>query len=1038
MAANQESAIVVSGLKPNHFYNVRVIAVGSNNFQAGSRVIRLRTFGSDGRPQLGSARLPSNFFSHEQPNAVQGDHPGENGVPRNPVLNPGSAPPDSVPTLSREGGNTPTPGTRRNTLTRRRSPSATSIDGSVSRPEAADDSEQTLPELTQKFEDIRKETDEIAALITREENDNKRHLEELETEKQRKRTEQKKKEEQTEKLKREVNATDRSMRNSMQRKTQKEKMLKDKQNERAKLHDSIAKWEQCILDMRKEQEGFDSQKGVLESDRDKKLEALRQSNSDIQQDCSRLEAELKEKRDKVRELEDARKRLPGGEDDSEWREKDTQFRRERQRRQRELNEALIQEHRINRKLDDQLRVLSIQVGHIPGTQPGTPAYGMRPQPNPLAVEFDNSPHSQFRARSRNGHSLSNVSASSALPPYSQIDPAATAPNGFAGSRANAVHTFAQGPFMDMPPLLDESALRATTAPLSPSATALLPSSILDDLDDDHSPTSKFNPDFFAPPQPGSPKDDPQSPVSSNRSASVPLSSPQDSSQNLPFPAFGTDNNNNNNNNDQRSPYAAPDTAGSPVSNVPPTNKLSNFFNFQRSRNPKASDEGGPALGSLKSGQSQSFPRQTDETDPFAGKRRTSLSGHLFNRNSAGPGIAEGHAAHARGFSVRTLNPFSSSSRAQSTVFADRDPSSPRPSSIASSDFPRPSTDNGSIWGQFHGEGIGAGKQSRIWSPDVSWSGNPSRRTSVHGSPAALKTTLASADDEILDEEMLPNVSRVGVIGSRPPASSKPFPRLNPNAPAFIGSLFRAKPDKDKETPKDKDKDKDAKDKAKAKDKEKPKDKTKGASSIPETPLTAPPSEGEVPSDSRKSRDALSVHTQTSISASISESHESLSLEKTYSNTPSEPASVGVASSVKDDNVVRKLFRKSSSSKFSLPGRLGGKDGSGLFKKGPSSATSAANSDKGVYAEGPGNLVGELEDTADGASALGRSFDSGAGSPGLGPTLSNPKLSKDSKAGSARWLSFSKKGKKEKESLELERDRISESDGAAAALPEEGK
>ena len=42
-SANQETAITVTGLKPNHFYNIRVIAVGYNNFQAGSRVIRLRT-----------------------------------------------------------------------------------------------------------------------------------------------------------------------------------------------------------------------------------------------------------------------------------------------------------------------------------------------------------------------------------------------------------------------------------------------------------------------------------------------------------------------------------------------------------------------------------------------------------------------------------------------------------------------------------------------------------------------------------------------------------------------------------------------------------------------------------------------------------------------------------------------------------------------------------------------------------------------------------------------------------------------------------
>lgn len=905
------------------------------------------------------------------------------------------------------------------------------MDAPSPRGETANDSNQSLPELTERFENIRKETEEIAALLAKEESDNKRCLAELEAEKRDKRKEQKRKEEQTEKLKREVNSTDRIMRNAMQRKTQKEKLLKDKQGERCKFHEDIAKWEKAIADMRREQENFDDQKRELEAERDKKLEDIGQSNGSLQQECAQLEAELKEKRDQVKELEDARKKLPGGEEDAEWREKDAEFKKTCQQRQRELHEALVQENRITRRLDEQLRILSMQLAHIPGAQTGFALYN---QANSSGVEFDNTSISQLKRRSRTNNSVSNISISSPLPPYSQVDPSVHAPPGFGTSRLSGSHSFAQGPFMDlsadMPPRLDEAGIRALSAPLSPSATALLPSNILDDFDDDDdSPISRYDPEFF-PQYGGSPEHDPQSPASSNRSMSLPFSSPQGSSHNLPFPSFAVDNS------DRRSLHAT-DTMASPPSTGPPTNKLSSFFNFQRSRNLKGVDENGPALGSLKAGQSHSFPRQTGEPDVLANKRRTSLSGtwNMFNRNSAGPGLVEGHASSSRGFSVRTLNPFSSSNKASNAMFADPDPSSPRPASIASTEFPRPSGEGGSIWGPFPSEGSALGKQSRLWSPDTSWSRNPSRRASLHGSPSALKTTLASADDEILDEETMPNVSRVGVIGSRPPPGSKSFARLNPNAPAFMGALFRAKSEKDKDTGKEKDK-------GKGKDKDKPKDKAKDGrdksriTSAPDTPL-APPSESESPSDSRKSRDGLSVHTQ----ASISESRESLSLDQPLSNTPSESTSAGVSSSIKDDNVVRKLFRKGSSSKFSLPGRLGGKDGSSLFKKGPGSTTSAANSDKGG---GGGGIsaerasISELEDGGglngrdeSGGSLFGRSYDSGSvGSPGLGPTLSNTRSAKDGKTGSARWLSFSKKGKREKESLDLERDRVSESDGFA--------
>jgi len=296
-------------------------------------------------------------------------------------------------------------------------------------------------------------------------------------------------------------------------------------------------------------------------------------------------------------------------------------------------------------------------------------------------------------------------------------------------------------------------------------------------------------------------------------------------------------------------------------------------------------------------------------------------------------------------------------------------------------------------------------------------------TVLHGSPSALKTTLASADDEILREDDAgPNVKEVGVIGSRPPQSSKALGRLNPNAPAFIGSLFKPKEKEShgKEGKK-------SRDGHKSKDKVRdPKDKSKGKDTVstPDTP-NLPSIDIDSPSESCKSRDGYSVHTQTS----VSESRDSLSLDQSFSNTPSEPTSAGLPGSIKDDNVVRKLFRKSSSSKFSFTGRLGGKD-SGLFKKGPSSVASGANSDRGFSMER--SSIGDYEEIADeafAASLVARSHDSVTSSPGLGPTSSLK--GRDSGKTSVRWLgSFGKKGKREKESLDLDRAQASESEGTA--------
>lgn len=1036
VAANQEPAIVVSGLKPNHFYNVRVIAVGSNNFQAGSRVIRLRTFGQDGRPQLGNSRLPANFMVEEPRGTAQGEYIDENGVPRNlfPALETAGSQ-DTLSAPSRDGNSGTGSGPRRNTVTRRHSPSTTSLDQAPMRDEINANSKKTLPELTEKFESIRKETEDVISLIIKEEAENRRLLDDLEAEKQEKKGEQKKKEEQTEKLKRDVHSTDRSMRNALQRKAQREKILKEKQNERSKFHDNIDKWERQMEEMRKNKASFDEQMRELEEERDQKTELIRESNVDLQTECSRLEAELKEKREQVKELEEARKKLTGGEEDGEWREKEAELRREGMQRNRELQELFVYETKHMRKLDEQVRVLSMQVQVIPSSQTN---YGAYAQPSTTAADFDNPTLTQLKRRSRNSNSLSNISISSPLPPYSQIDPAVSGP-GFGSSRATTLPPgFAQGPFMDlsrdMPSRLDEAGIRASLAPLSPSATALLPSNILDDFDDDGDPSPmRFGPESFLPHHNGSPDNDPQSPASSGRAMSI-LGSPHGSTHNLPFPNYQGDV--------ERRGLNATSTMPTNVTVDAAPNKLMEFFSFQRARTVKGMEGDGPMLGSLKQGQSQSFPRQTDDPDALGGKRRISLSGtwNMFNRNSAGPEVLEAHAPSSRMFSARNLNPFSSSHRAHGSLLAERDPSSPRPASIASSDFPRPSTDSGSIWGP-PGDPSALGKPRNLWSPDMPWSRNPSRRPSLHGSPSALKTTLANADDEILDEDdTAPNVKEVGVIGSRPPQSSKALEaskalesskalaRLNPNAPAFIGSLFKPKSEKDSKEGKK------TKDGHKSKDKNKEsKDKSKGKE-LASTPDAAHPPFIDIdsPSDSRQSRDGYSVHTQTS----LSESRDSLSLDQPFSNTPSEPTSGGLAGSIKDDNVVRKLFRKSSSGKFSLPGRLGSKE-SGLFKKGPSSVASGANSDRAFSLER--SSIGDFEEIiADEASSMNlvaRSYDSVTSSPGLAPASGSVKSKDGGNKASVRWLSnFGKKGKKEKESLDLDRDRdraqVSESEGTA--------
>ncbi len=426
-ATNQDTFITVSGLKPDHFYNVRIIAVGSNNFQAGSRVLRLRTFGEDGRPRLDTGRLPP-APSQEDLLPRQPDGQDESGASGKPLVATfgAVAAQDAAPSLAREGssatGSAAAP--RRNTVGRRHSPSTASLDKQQSaQEEPSDASADKMAELNQRYLNLRRDTEEAQAQIAKEDDDTMALVQKLESDKQEKRREQKAKEEQTEKLRREQGTTDRAMRIALQRKSQKEKLLREKKAELAKLHEGMVKWQKGIEDMKKEQVNYTKQKTEIEGERDGKVQSLREASAGVQKDCSRMEAELKEKRQQVKELEDARKELSWTEEDAEWQDKMLELQRDLQRKDILYRTELEQLLRRQQGLDRHIHILTNQLQQIPQS-----SYGLFNRASSSAFDFDNSPQGQIKRRSRNSNSLSNVTIPS---PPAQLYPMAMEPPGSA-------------------------------------------------------------------------------------------------------------------------------------------------------------------------------------------------------------------------------------------------------------------------------------------------------------------------------------------------------------------------------------------------------------------------------------------------------------------------------------------------------------------------------------------------------------------------------------------------------------------------------
>lgn len=981
----------MTGLKPNHFYNIRVIAVGYNNFQAGSRVIRLRTYARDGRPQLGDSRLPSNFVPEEQQLALPSNHGDEDGGSRSSAAGVETATiPESSGVSAREVSIT---GPRRNTLTRKHSPSTTSMDQSV-KDALSKDSEESLQELGEKFESIRREIDDMQAQISRDEKEHKELMAELAEEKKTKRRIQKEKDDTTEKLKREMGSTERAMRSAQQRKTQKEKLLREKQAERQKLRDDMAKWEKDMASMLKRQNGFEKDKNSCQKSADARAEELRSEIALAQASLAQEEMELKEKSKELKDAEEQRKKLPGGEESEEWREMDRQIKRDWDIRARDLQRRLFSANRKLRMVSDYETVLQAQLATT--QQSGLFMYN---QANSSGVDFDVGAQNQLKRRSRNSNSLSNVVIPSPVQSYSIADRSYGPSVAFGPPRPPTIPPgFVPGPFMEHNPdfasLLEDDGMRhpSVGAPLSPTATSLLPAGMLDDLLDDEPPSpgsrrarhNTFGSAF-------SPENDPQSPASSARSISI-FSSPQNSSQHLPFSQYTGENSERRSLKGLRG-----DLASSPIAPQNQGTSRRSFLPWLH-RAPKAVDEP-PALGSLKSSQSQSLPRQAEDGDLGSNKRRISFSSNwnVFNRNSAGPEILDAGSPNARGLPSRRLGLVTNANSMGSNMFSERDPSSPRPVSIASSELPRPSTESGSIWAR------APPPPGRIWSADENpWapSRNPSRRPSIHGSPSALKTTLADADDEILDDSELLHASpsQVGVIGTKP--SSKTLSqRLNPAAPSFMAGLFRTKLEKEADREQ-----RDIRDKSRNKGKDKEKKPRVSLSSVSET---AAPSTEESPLEHRKSRDIYSIGTP-----SLTESRESLALDQSVSNTPSDQATPGIGSKEQESGL-RKLLRKGSSSKFSFTSvrGLGG-------KKGPGSVT---NSDKNASVERSSfDEYAEDSNGGGGGLALGRSYESLHSSPSLGPT-SAARSAKDKSVSWGSRFAIKKKVGKEKESLDLERE-----------------
>ncbi|KAL1612634.1 hypothetical protein SLS60_000863 [Paraconiothyrium brasiliense] len=1007
----QETSVTIENLQPDHHYVIRIVTLNAANFQAPSIPIRLRTLPAESEQFYGTGP------QKEIRDGAQGDDYNPTPIIRpNKNLVDFIVPSTTAPAMTREHSNSVSRH-RRSEPGRRNSPASGTAEQARAAQEAAD-SQETIKQLTEKLDSLRRELEDMEKQIQDEEQEFIMQKALLVEKRDEKKASLKEKEDASRDLRKEVAILERANASAQAKRSNQERLLQKKEAERRKLKDDMAKWEREAGELRTAAEGIQKDRTKYEALSETRIKELKGKHEEELQTNKSLEDVIREKGIQIKTLEEERKLLEDGEDvsdaqdgaeteaeDRRWMELYSSLQQRYAEAWQQFNEA---EH-INKEASARLaylqqrRMSQPQVMSVtaPEFVPARRNSGVRSRPLSMREPLTSANLGGFIPSTA---APFNSGIASTSPSYKNPTPYFNPVNGMALPPPSA-HTSS----------FSQADIESLTggAPMSPTAGALLPSGLFGDGMTDDGMTDEEDP---GPPLPsldpspnlrhvlpglGAPGtleqvQSPSSPVSVQSRS--PFASPRESVGQLGF----YPSNENALDSDRRSIRSTSSSFKNP-----PTTRFGSLFGLHRQRG-KTLDQG-PPLGSLKSSQSQSLPRQEHEDlDPIGTRRRRgSHSGgawyNAFIPSKAQPEEFSSSPKHVA-TRKRAFNMFGTKGDPwlTSTLGSDR-PSSPRQGSTKSGEanvLPRPSTESQTRFGwnvdAFNARSSPLGVDWSINNTNSSsWSRMPSRRPSIqHGS------TVSLLNDGLLHDDIpdFPSTTRSPTqapIGTRPQSSAShmaplvpptPPKMLNPDAPTFTFGFG----DKDIKAKKAAEKaEKAAEKEAKRAEKKAAKvDKSsRKQSTIPEVAVSE---QSSSPVAARFSRDNYSLST-----ADYSETSPRESLDQSGSLTTSElqpPASLG------KESFMQKLSRKSSSSQF----LQFGKGQRSLFSKKSSEAVTPDETDE------------------DGGGLSARTTDS----PGASPSIGTPK----DKSSALSWSSIKRIGKRGDKTPSLHESVASETTG----------
>ncbi|KAE8555059.1 hypothetical protein EYB25_003607 [Talaromyces marneffei] len=791
-----ETAVIIGNLIPGHIYHICVFAVSAANFQTAGAVLHVRT-------------KPLPLSQTQQDGNVEGPTIHAS-VPRSTLAL--SAP--SAPIMAREHSSSYSQSKRTGG---KKSSTTTLLDEDSHRASASDDHSGTLERLAERLKSLQQEHENMDKQLAEEDDEHNAILKELEKQRDELKQRVKEKDEASGDLKKHVNKLESVNRTVQSEKSKRERLLQQKEAERKKRKDDMVRWQEQIAQINKDLARAQEEKEKIEQDATKQANEMREKIAAEQTIMKDIDDEIQEKGGRIKKLEDERQRLEGGdnEDGKELDRIDIEKARQWENRLNHLHTRYatlvnlhVQAQQQYQEAQERLKWLTDQ--RVNGTGPFAALQ---------TLDLDMSQSSMHRSRHR-GSLTSNVSSPIPFPQVETAFSRSTTYNPASNSPTFPPTTtfFNINNGMTLAGLADRGEALPTESdtslpPMSPRADALLPSDLLGDEESPELPERIVEPtipddDGVAGPsldqQPRSP-----SPVPSDSMSSRFFASPHDSLRDL----------------DLTIPTSERMSPGDASNVQSASRRLSGLFNFHRQRGKTMVD--GPMLGSLKPGQSRSFPRNYDEIDPIGARRRrlthaTNWANPMsyFPRSSATHVTADSSSDHTPSKRGAFANIFSAGKNSSTDVikvdqgynqFSPRhdpiDPSSilgpirrsslsPRPSSTFSFDkqLPHPSTEPFGWPSSDHNRGSLA---TFDWASPSTWSRAPSRRPSIqYGSSSHLPLGMSPGEPDFLQTPHDKHRPLQAPIGTRPSSSHRPgTPKLNPAAPTFK-TLFK-KSEKDK-------------------------------------------------------------------------------------------------------------------------------------------------------------------------------------------------------------------------------------------------